>query len=83
MKKRLFLLMVLLCCLTLVAGVFVACNGGGTGGSDDGEGLEYRLSDDGESYIVSGIGICADAHLVIPHAYNDLPVTSIGDYVFA
>ena len=82
MKKRLFLLMVLLCCLTLVAGVFAACNGDGTGGSDDGEGLEYRLSDDGESYIVSGIGICADAHLVIPHAYNDLPVTIIGDYAF-
>ena len=35
MKKRLFLLMVLLCCLTLVAGVFAACNGDGTGGSDD------------------------------------------------
>ena len=35
MKKRLFLLMVLLCCLTLVAGVFAACNGDGTGGPDD------------------------------------------------
>ena len=41
------------------------------------EGLEYRLSDDGESYVVSGIGECADANLVIPRTYNDLPVTSI------
>ena len=41
------------------------------------EGLGYRLSDDGESYFVSGIGECADANLVIPRTYNDLPVTSI------
>lgn len=46
------------------------------------EGLEYKLSDDGESYSVVGIGTCTDADISIPNIYNDKPVTSIGDYAF-
>ena len=46
------------------------------------EGLEYTLSDDGLYYIVTGIGSCEDTELVIPSAYNNLPVTTIGDYAF-
>ena len=44
--------------------------------------LEYVLSGDGQSYIVSGIGTCTDTDIVIPNTYNDLPVTEIGDYAF-
>ena len=46
------------------------------------EGLEYTLSDDGMSYIVTGIGDCTDTMVVIPSKYNSLPVTSIGDGAF-
>lgn len=45
-------------------------------------GLEYTLSDNGDSYTVSGIGECADTDIVIPYAYNNLPVTAIGDGAF-
>lgn len=45
-------------------------------------GLEYTLNDDGESYSVISIGDCKDTDIVIPSAYNDLPVTSIGGSAF-
>ena len=43
-------------------------------------GLEYTLN--GEEYSVSGIGNCTDTDIVIPLAYNNLPVTSIDDRAF-
>ena len=43
-------------------------------------GLEYTLN--GDSYSVSGIGTCTDKNVVIPAAYNGLPVTSIGIEAF-
>lgn len=46
------------------------------------EGLAYTLSDDGASYIVTGIGTCTDTDIKIPPLYNGLPVTSIGDFAF-
>ena len=46
------------------------------------EGLEYTLSDDGTYYTVADIGSCTDTEIVIPAIYNNLPVTSIGDYAF-
>lgn len=55
-------------------------------GSDEpvySEGLEYTLMGDEEYYVVSGIGECTDAHLVIPRTYNDLPVTSIRSSAFS
>ncbi|MBE7079721.1 MAG: leucine-rich repeat domain-containing protein [Clostridiales bacterium] len=46
------------------------------------QGLEYELNDDGMSYSVVGLGSCTDTDLVIPSAYNDLPVTCIGSEAF-
>ena len=45
-------------------------------------GLEFRLSENGEYYIVAGIGTCQDADLVIPSTYNGLPVRYISGWVF-
>lgn len=45
-------------------------------------GLEYTLSDDGTSYIVSGLGTCTDIDVIIPATYKEKPVTSIGDSAF-
>ncbi|MBQ8429416.1 MAG: leucine-rich repeat domain-containing protein [Clostridia bacterium] len=42
------------------------------------DGLEFTLSDDEMSYIVTGTGICIDTDIVIPSTYNNLPVTKIG-----
>ncbi len=44
--------------------------------------LVFTLSDDGKSYIVTGIGEETNLDLEIPAAYNELPVTGIGDKVF-
>ena len=46
------------------------------------QGLKYSLSEDGQSYSVTGIGTCEDTDLVIPDTYEGLPVTSIGERAF-
>ena len=51
-------------------------------GKESSQGLSYSLSFDKKSYAVSGIGSCTDTELIIPKTYNDLPVTSIGNYAF-
>lgn len=45
-------------------------------------GLSYKLISDGTSYIVSGIGTCKDAEIVIPTTHNGKPVTAINAYAF-
>ena len=45
-------------------------------------GLIYILNEDGESYMVSGVGSCTDTELVIPATYNGKPVTTIGEGAF-
>lgn len=45
-------------------------------------GLEYCLINGNNEYEVAGIGSCRDKQLIIPATYNDLPVTSIGDWAF-
>ena len=52
-------------------------------GLGESTGLDFKLNRDGQSYSVVGIGTCTDTDLVIPSTFNDLPVTSIGDYAFA
>lgn len=46
------------------------------------EDLDYTLSEDGKSYIVTGLGSCTDKYIVIPSTYRGLPVTAIGDQAF-
>ncbi len=46
------------------------------------QGLEYTLSSDGTFYCVTGIGTCTDTSIVIPAAYEGLPVTAIGERAF-
>lgn len=45
-------------------------------------GLEFALCEDGETYLLSGIGSCADTDIIIPSKYNWLPVTQIGNRAF-
>ena len=44
--------------------------------------LTYTLNSDKQSYSVTGIGTWIDSDLVIPAAYNGLPVTNIADSAF-
>lgn len=46
------------------------------------DGLEFTLSDDEMSYVVTGTGICIDSDIVIPSTYNNLPVKEIGPGAF-
>lgn len=46
------------------------------------EGLEYKLTSDGTGYAVIGLGTATDTSIVIPSAYNELPVTEIGSKAF-
>ncbi len=51
-------------------------------GRAESEGLEFSLNEEGNGYILKGIGTCADTVIVIPSAYKGLPVTAIGDTAF-
>lgn len=42
-------------------------------------GLEYKISDDGKSAMLVGIGTCTDRDIVIASEYNGVPVTAIGE----
>lgn len=46
------------------------------------QGLEYELNEDGQSYSVVGIGTCTDTDVIIPEAYNGLPVTALAEKAF-
>ena len=46
------------------------------------EGLAYELSEDEEYYIVTSIGDCTDADLVIPATYDELPVKEVAANAF-
>ncbi len=46
------------------------------------KGLEYTLSSDGASYLVSGIGTCTDTDIVIPSTYEGKDVTGIKSEAF-
>lgn len=44
--------------------------------------LKYVLSEDGNSYICTGIGTTTDIEIVIPSKFNGKPVTAIGERAF-
>lgn len=44
--------------------------------------LEYELNAQKTGYIVNGIGTCTDIDLIIPHTYNEIPVTEIAESAF-
>lgn len=46
------------------------------------ESLRYQKIAGKDEYRVVGIGMVSDLDIVIPNAYNGLPVTEIGDYAF-
>ena len=62
---------------TYVGGVCSVC-----GAHEPSVGLEYALNHDGTGYSVQGMGTCADTDIVIPSAYNGLPVISVGESAF-
>ena len=62
---------------TYVGGVCSVC-----GAHEPSVGLEYALNHDGTGYSVQGMGSCTDTDIVIPSAYNGLPVTSVGESAF-
>ena len=49
---------------------------------DGSVGLSYSLNDDGQSYTITGRGVCPDSNIVIPAEYKGLPVTCIGTDAF-
>ena len=51
-------------------------------GVDGSVGLSYSLNDDGQSYTITGRGVCPDSNIVIPAEYKGLPVTCIGTDAF-
>lgn len=46
------------------------------------EGLAFELNENGDSYIVAGIGTATDTNIVIPNIYNDKSVTGIKSEAF-
>ncbi len=52
-------------------------------GSAYSEGLTFELNDDKQSYTLTGKGTCTDTDLIIPAAYDNLPVTSIKKWALA
>ena len=51
--------------------------------SNASSGLSMTLNSGGTGYIISGIGTCTDTELVIPEAYEGLPVVAIADRAFS
>lgn len=83
MKKKVCLLLAVICCAAVSAVAFAACNdnegksGGNVGGAT--QGLVFEKVDDG--YAVTGYnGIASD--IVIPESYEGEPVTEIGKRAF-
>ncbi|MBE6693174.1 MAG: leucine-rich repeat domain-containing protein [Ruminococcaceae bacterium] len=46
------------------------------------EGLKYTYNSNTDSYTVTNIGTCTDAHIVISGSYNGKPVTGIDEFAF-
>lgn len=78
MKKCISLILA----FVFVIGVLITAPLTPTANASEVEGLTFKLNDDGKSYCVSGFTESVSLDLVIPAAYNGLPVTSIGSHAF-
>lgn len=68
--------------LSLVLAFFIIISVFSLVSCDKETGLIFELNEDEQSYtLVSGLS-CTDKHIIIPEAYEGLPVTSIGDKAF-
>ena len=45
-------------------------------------GLSYELTADGKSYVLTGVGSCLDANIVLPYAYEGKLVTEVKERAF-
>ncbi len=77
--RKLTLLFLSVVCTLCLAFSLTACGNNEQGAS---QGLKYELSEDGKSYIVTGIGSFDGINLVIPSEYDGKPVTAIGQAAF-
>ena len=88
MKRLISILLLLSLCLALFAGCKKNNNNSNNNNNDNdnsnvtdntptSEGLTYRLSTDGTYYEVVNLHNCSNAHILIPSAYQGLPVKSI------
>ena len=75
MKKQI-LVIILLVILVVSCLALTACE-------KTSKGIEYRISADGQSYVVDGIGLCEDVDIVIPEKYKGKKVTAIAEEAFA
>lgn len=50
---------------------------------DGSRGLLYKMSDDGKSYYLAGMGTCTDENIVVASTYDGYPVTVIGEDALA
>lgn len=72
--KKIVLCMLFLCLVP----VLCACGTGGGGDELPPNTLQFSLSEDGQSYVVTGIGTYESTDIVIPDTYQSLPVTEVG-----
>ena len=78
MKKIVLLLSLLVLCISLVG-----CNLLNHDRKIEHDGIEYMLSKDKNSYVITGLTNKSDKlNLVIPNEYKDKPITSIADGAF-
>ncbi len=93
MKYKKFLMGLLsFACVAASALGLAACGNGTNNGVDGGEstsqtqgtaGLHYQRIAGKDEYRVIGLGLAAELDIVIPAAYNGLPVTEIGEMAFS
>ena len=85
-RKRFFILIIAVICLTILSVTCCACNDGEVDGKADTEvyteGLDFQLNGDGNGYTVSGIGEATDTDIIIPSKYSGLAVTYVNDGAF-
>lgn len=79
MKNKILSIVIFILILCLSIPTLTSCKEN----SNDSSGLEYELINNGTEYQVKGIGTCTDIKIIIPSIYNEIPVTSIGNYAFA